>query len=70
MPDTTTIICNGEPMPTDQARTLWLDQYAYSWDPEEARRVFDRALESSGEEARDMLLDAGLEVLLPNRGEI
>lgn len=59
-----TVYCNGEPMPSDQARTLWLDQYAYSWDPDEARRVFDSALEHDGEDARDILLEAGFEVIL------
>jgi hypothetical protein len=65
MPDIDKVYCNGEPIPTDEARALWLDKYAYSWDPDEARNVFDRALASDGEEARDLLLDAGFEVVLP-----
>ncbi|MDK9702503.1 MAG: hypothetical protein OEL20_05135 [Sulfuritalea sp.] len=70
MSETFTILCNGEPTPSDEARIIWLDRYAFSWDPEEARRVFDRALESDGEEARDILLDAGFELILPEQDEI
>ncbi len=58
------ILYHGRPVTPAAARTLFVDIFACTWDPEEAACVFSNALRPEGEEERDCLLDAGLEVVL------